>query len=353
MQTAPVRLGDLSVGFIYPIVAALESQGWPTEPLLHRFALDATRLADAGVRLSIPHYMRLGHAAIELSGQAHLGLHMGQHSRLEFLGLAGSCAALAPDVRSALRDLTRFEPLYANNYLGRSSIQETAEGAWICFYSIAPYNDYNRFVVDAVLSGWLAQAEQVANQPLTAAHIQIEYPSPEQSQVFNAHFACPVEFSAPANRVLLSRKTLELPNPRHCPHSWRELQQACHAQLDKHRQPTSLSERVIQLVAPRLRLGEPDLSETARLLGLPPWTLRRRLQLEGQSFRQLVQNTRHSLACSYLRDTRLSLTEIAWQLGFSSSEAFQRAFKRWQEQTPGEYRQQSRSASSDSTLGDP
>ncbi|PWG67858.1 AraC family transcriptional regulator, partial [Enterobacter mori] len=89
---------------------------------------DAARLGEAGARLSIPRYMHLGHAAIELCGEAALGLHMGRLSRLAHAGLAGVTAAQAPNLGEAARTLLRFEPLYAANYRGHSSFQEDAQG---------------------------------------------------------------------------------------------------------------------------------------------------------------------------------------------------------------------------------
>lgn len=340
MKQPRIQLGNLSVGFVQPIADALDTLGICAKPLLERFGLPAARLAEAGARLSIPHYMRLGHAAIMLSKRPGLGLLMGQHSRLEHLGLAGACAALAPDIRSAMRALTRFESLYAYNYLGQSHLQESGQGAWVSFYSIAPYNGYNRFVVDAVLKSWHCHMQQIADQPVRLERVQIEYPAPPHASDFEAAFGCPVEFSAPANRILCSPATLAIGNPRHSPHSWHELQQLCRQQLTQQQAPVSLSDQVARLLGQQLRHGEPELTSIARQLRLPAWTLQRRLAQEGSSFRELLQDTRHNLAVCYLRDTQLTLAEIAWQLGFASSEAFQRAFKRWQGQPPGNFRRQ-------------
>ena len=102
-----------------------------------------------------PRYMRLGHAAIALTCDPALGLRMGHLSRLPQAGLAGVTAAQAPTVREAARTLTRFEPLYGSNYRGQSSLHEDPQGAWLRFYSISPYNAYNRFVVDSIIAGWL------------------------------------------------------------------------------------------------------------------------------------------------------------------------------------------------------
>ncbi|RAM70148.1 AraC family transcriptional regulator, partial [Pseudomonas putida] len=170
-----MRLGDLSVGFVQPLSEALRELGHDPEPLLQRYGLDAARLGEANARLSIPRYMHLGHAAIELCGEAALGLHMGRLSRLAHAGLAGVTAAQAPNLGEAARTLLRFEPLYAANYRGHSSFQEDAQGAWLRFYSISPYNAYNRFVVDSLLAGWLAQLADLVGTAVQAEHMDIEF----------------------------------------------------------------------------------------------------------------------------------------------------------------------------------
>ena len=128
-----MRLGDLSVGFVECLADAVRSYGQDPLPLLDQYGLDPARLAQPLARLSIPRYMRLGHAAIALTGDPALGLRMGQLSKLSQAGLAGVTAAQAPTVREAARTLIRFEALYGSNYRGQSSLHEDAQGAWLRF----------------------------------------------------------------------------------------------------------------------------------------------------------------------------------------------------------------------------
>lgn len=178
MKPTPIRLGDLSVGFVHSLADAVRSHGTDPQPLLEQYGLDTARLSEAGARLSIPRYMRLGYAAIQLTGNPALGLQMGQLSRLSQAGLAGVTAAQAPTVREAARCLIRFEALYGSNYRGQSSFHEDAQGAWLRFYSISPYNSYNRFVVDSILCGWLHQLSSVSPARLRAERIDIEFEEP-------------------------------------------------------------------------------------------------------------------------------------------------------------------------------
>lgn len=343
MPTPRVRLGDLSVGFVHSLADAVRSVGQDPTPLFEQFGLDAARLGEAGARLSIARYMRLGHSAIELCKAPWLGLRMGQLSRLSQCGLAGVTAAQAPTVREAARTLIRFEALYGSNYRGQSSFHEDASGAWLRFYSISPYNAYNRFVVDSILSGWLHQLSILAGTTLRAEKLEIEFDAPPYAARYADLSEHPPLFDASVNQLHLSQHSLGLRNPDHCPSTWQHLLTLCERELEQLTRTRSLGEKITQLLGPLLNGGrEPDLEEVAARLKLPTWTLRRKLADEGTRFRSILNDTRRDLAMTYIRDTELAFGEIAYLLGFASAEAFQRAFKRWNGQTPGEFRRSQR-----------
>lgn len=343
MNTPRVRLGDLSVGFVHSLADAVRSFDQDPQPLLDQFGLDAARLSEPGARLSIPRYMRLGHAAIELTGKAGLGLRMGRLSHFSQAGLAGITAAQAPTVREAARTLIRFEPLYGSNYRGQSSFHEDSTGAWLRFYSISPYNGYNRFVVDSILSGWLQQLSTLSGSALQAERLEIEFEAPTYAADYAGLSEQPVSFAAGANQLRLGLRELGLRNPDHVPSTWRHLLLVCERELEQLTRTRGLRERITQMLGPLLNGGrEPDLQEVATRLKLPSWTLRRKLAEEGTRFRAILNDTRRDLAMTYIRDTELAFGEIAYLLGFASAEAFQRAFKRWNGQTPGEFRRSQR-----------
>jgi len=64
----------------------------------------------------------------------------------------------------------------------------------------------------------------------------------------------------------------------------------------------------------------------------------RRLEGEGTSFTDELDNARRQLALAYLKDGETPLKEAAFRLGFSHAESFHRAFKRWTGETPLGYR---------------
>lgn len=193
-------------------------------------------------------------------------------------------------------------------------------------------------MVDVVLTAWLALLSAVAGHRLHPRRVLIEYPAPADLAPYEAAFGCPVEFGAAENALLLDARALSLTGPEHCPATWRQLLALSEAERARLTRTRGLSERVIEVMGPLLRHGEPTLEQIAVRLRLPSWTLRRKLAEEGTQYRTLLNLTRRDLALAYIRDTEASFGEIAYLLGFASPAAFQRAFKRWTEQTPGDWR---------------
>jgi AraC-like DNA-binding protein len=76
------------------------------------------------------------------------------------------------------------------------------------------------------------------------------------------------------------------------------------------------------------------MEEVARYMRMSSRTLHRRLEERQLVFKQLLQKTRQQLAQQYLKEGRLTLSEIALLLGYSEQSAFTRAFKMWVGETP-------------------
>ncbi|WP_417546292.1 helix-turn-helix transcriptional regulator [Marinobacter sp.] len=72
----------------------------------------------------------------------------------------------------------------------------------------------------------------------------------------------------------------------------------------------------------------------ARHFHMSERTLKRHLQAEGVSFRQLLEDVRKSRAESLLKEGGMSISETASSLGFSDASTFSQAFKRWTGKAP-------------------
>ncbi|MNJ65247.1 Urease operon transcriptional activator [compost metagenome] len=82
----------------------------------------------------------------------------------------------------------------------------------------------------------------------------------------------------------------------------------------------------------------PTLVAMAKRQGLSASSFRRQLEREGRSFQQIKDEVRRATAFECLRETDMSIAEIAERTGFQEPSAFHRAFKKWTGESPGGYR---------------
>jgi AraC-like DNA-binding protein len=108
--------------------------------------------------------------------------------------------------------------------------------------------------------------------------------------------------------------------------------------LIRRSRPLACAERVRGLLSGRPPGRIPDMSWVARELGVSVRSLRRRLSEEGTSYRELTQASLYDAACSMLRNPDVTLQGVAHALGFADASAFHRAFRRWAERTPAQFR---------------
>jgi AraC-like DNA-binding protein len=147
-----------------------------------------------------------------------------------------------------------------------------------------------------------------------------------------------LRFDAPFNGFVFDPEYLELPLETADPKLHDLIRKHAELLLAELPRAESVTEKVRDLIAKELEGGDPSVANIARHLHTSPRTLGRKLEHEGASFKELLDDLRRRLALRYVGGLDLGLSEIAFLLGFSQSAAFHRAFRRWTGQTPLEYR---------------
>lgn len=94
-----------------------------------------------------------------------------------------------------------------------------------------------------------------------------------------------------------------------------------------------------------LSSGKVDVAGVAARMDMSARTLQRLLHEQRLSFKEMVAEARLALACRYLADGKMSLTDTAQALGYSDLSAFSRAFRRWSGETASAFRRRSAGSS--------
>jgi AraC-like DNA-binding protein len=105
----------------------------------------------------------------------------------------------------------------------------------------------------------------------------------------------------------------------------------------------SAVEREVEKMLPNGKAKAPNV---AKALAVSVRTLSRRLADEGTTYAEVVDQLRRSLALQYLKDSAMSLSQIAWLLGYEGSTSFNHAFRRWTGLSPSAARNKKQLAAS-------
>lgn len=337
-----MKLGEISVSYIEIIAKTMVKLDCDVQDIFTLYSITPVVIASPDARISIPKLLLLGHACIKLTQTPWLGLEMGRMTAPTNLGMSGLIAMSAGDLRQVCTSIAHYEGLNSFNVRGQSRFyldQNDGDRDGILeFYSLNPYNEYNYFVVDSVLLGWVNVITELVGFVGVVKRVCFEFPEPSYGDKYHEFFNCEVLFNQPANQLVIDASSLNRPCKSSCQSLYRLLKRNADSELANVQLGLSFTEKVARAITPLLNVSTPTLDQVAEQLNIAPWTIRRNLINEGGSFQKVLNDTRRDLAISYVISTTLSLGEIAYLLGFGSSTAFQHAFKRWTGQAPGSYR---------------
>ena len=146
-------------------------------------------------------------------------------------------------------------------------------------------------------------------------------------------FGCPIAHG-PGYRMILRAEDADLPLISRNDEMWEQIEHGLEESFVRAIAEPSTAARVRQALVDGLPGGQATADQIARTLALSKRSLQRKLQDEGLSFKDVLEETRRAMAMNYLHNTEMNVQEIAYLLGFKDPSSFFRAFRGWTGQTP-------------------
>ena len=181
-------------------------------------------------------------------------------------------------------------------------------------------------------------APQVFSDPECGGQENNQAAVPTIFEYYRKHLGIEPRFGAPTNRVIYFRGVAQRPAPQSNPELYTVLKRHLRDLAIAEQEEEYLLNFVRNNISRGLIHGTATLDHIAAEIGLEPRTLQRRLKVEGSSFQALVDEVRLARAKYYLEKTRLSITDVAQELGYAEASVFVRAFKRLTGNSPNQYR---------------
>jgi AraC-like DNA-binding protein len=174
---------------------------------------------------------------------------------------------------------------------------------------------------------------------LSRLSVHFVHECPNDTHEYERTFApASVSFSRDFDGFVLDRELLQAPLSGADSRLHEVIQKHAEQMLVTLPSVQSVTAEVRNLVAQELTGGNPSAAHIAKRLGMSTRTLCRKLEHEGTTFKELLEEVRKRLAQEYVGSRDFQLSEVALLLGYSQTGAFHRAFRRWTGQTPLAYR---------------
>ena len=318
----------------------LRRAGHALDGALKEVGLSRTDVASADGRIPYAAYMGLIERAALLLDQPGYGLKLGASHDVRDSGLIGFIALNSPTLGDALANVERY--ISVTNE-GIDVVFETlGSGGVLRFREADPPMRALRHHAEQAMALLVKGARELTRGRAIPLCVEFTHGRPNARVDYEAILGCPVRFQAEWDSVVFADETLRLPVADADNRLLRVLKATCRRIIGPRPRSGDLVHSVREYVVQRLAKGAPSFDNVARDFNMSTKTLERRLGEHKASYRALVDGIRCDLAKHYLANTDLRLHQIAYALGYSEPSPMVRAFKRWTDRTPMQYRQKHR-----------
>jgi len=303
--------------------------------MFKQLGLDFAALDDPDARFPQDSMTRLWQLAVELSGNEAIGLNMARVVRPASFHVVGYALMSSRTLAEGFERLVRYQRIIAES--SDLSFRLGPEGYSLILTVHGDHLPTTRHSSEASLACALALSKRLSGRPIQPRRVLIQGPQPKNIEPYKVAFHSPLVFGAAHDALIFERADMEAPLPT-ANEAMAVLHDRFAGEYLARFSESRVTHRVRQVLCRILPQGEPKRETLAQALHLSQRTLQRRLQEEGTSFQALLDDTRRELAEQYLAQPGMTLLETAYLLGFADPSNFYRAFRRWFDVTPSEFR---------------
>jgi AraC-like DNA-binding protein len=305
-------------------------------PLLAQAGLSEREVLDQHARIKVRNQIGFLNLVAHALADPFLGFHLAPTPDLRVLGLLYYVVASSATFAGAWRAGARYTAVVNEGVsLGYH------EGATIdlTFDYVGVPRHVDRHQIEFCMAALLRLCRELTGRVLAPRRVAFIHHRNEDAAELAMFFGCKVAFGATADRMTFDAAVGDVPIVTADPYLNELLIKNAEEALARRPRPGgSFRAQVENTMIRRLPHGEASADAIAAILGVSRRTFARRLAAEGATFTDVLEGLRGDLARQYLADRGLSVSQVAWLVGYQEVSAFTHAFKRWTGKTPRQAR---------------
>jgi len=334
-QRTPGKFPTAAGGIARLAYKQAKAAGKDPAHFLVRAKLTLRQITDAHIRVPVKAQIDFLNFVANALQDEFLGIRLAQKVDLRELGLVYYVLASSAKLNDALQRVERYSGI--NNEGIR--IRYRAEQGSIVFQHVGISRLSDRHQIEFFVTILLRICRHIVDRQLVPDTIKFMHRRARLPSDLQSFFGCDVTFGNKADEIIFSKHLGERAVVSADPYLNSLLEKFCD-EVTSNRRAISSDWRikVENVIAQLLPHGQARMPEVCRELGVSSRTLSRRLTSEGYTFAEVLDVLRSDLAKRYLREPDLTISEIAWLLGYRQTSSFDHAFKRWTGKMPSHAR---------------
>jgi AraC-like DNA-binding protein len=334
LHEGAVPRGMVRVGTMREALACLKERAIDPEAVLAEFGLREAYFLDADNTVPYVVFGMFMRRCAQLARCEHIGLEGGRRMTVSHLGAVGFLCQSAPNLRSGLLQMARYFRFHNPN--ASLELVEEGEVARWRFTLDVLHMDGREHILDGSMAIAFNTLKRICGPDWAPIEVRLARHAPSDIRPYRQFFGRAVRFEQDDTEIVLHSHWLDTPL-RTADGQLHEAMRKRLAELERA-SPEGATVQLRRMLPPLISARTASLEVVARLLGLSPRTLARRLAVEGTTYMRLREEARHAAACQLLETTSLPANEISDRLGYANPSAFTRAFQRWAGKGPADWR---------------
>ena len=321
-------------GYTEAIARALGAAGVEPAAVLSAAQVDPVRSNDPLLRITDSDINAIYERAVAATGDEYFGLRVAAYIMPGMLHALGYALLASDTLEDFCQRVVRYWALVAQS----ADLSVSDDGGVLRLRCMVRKPGLCFETQDTFVALVVRLMRMVSGEAFRPLRVELLRPLPAMGdRAFREVLGCPVAFGRDASNLYFDLAQMRQPLPGASRELARHNDEIVMRYLEKL-DSDDIVNRVRVQIARGLSGGNFNRADIASSLHMSATTLQGKLARAGVSFQHLLDQTRHELALGYIEQSRLSITEIAFMLGFSDLSNFIRAFRRWTGKSPTAFR---------------